>query len=224
MEYKYETHMHTSEVSACAVSSAAEQVKAYKERGYAGIIVTDHFVNGNSTVPHDMSWNRRMAFFTIGYERAKAEGNRIGIDVFFGWEFSIRGSDFLTYGLEPDFLYKNSETEDMEIEEYSALVRRNGGYLAQAHPYRKAWYIQNYFPAPYEFLDGIEVFNPSMPDDVNEQAFMFAEKHGLAKQSGTDSHSAKVPFPSGVILDRRAKDIHDIINALKKKKVKLIVP
>ena len=41
--YLYETHMHTSEASACAGSTGAQMARAYKEAGYTGIIVTDHF-------------------------------------------------------------------------------------------------------------------------------------------------------------------------------------
>jgi len=54
MEFLYETHMHTSEVSACAVISAEQQVAAYKKRGYCGIISTDHFINGYSTCPKEL--------------------------------------------------------------------------------------------------------------------------------------------------------------------------
>ena len=46
--YKYETHLHTSETSACAVSSAGDMVRAYADAGYTGIVVTDHFFNGNT--------------------------------------------------------------------------------------------------------------------------------------------------------------------------------
>ncbi len=42
--YQYETHLHTSEVSACSVAPAVELVHFYKKLGYAGIFVTDHFV------------------------------------------------------------------------------------------------------------------------------------------------------------------------------------
>ena len=34
----------TSEVSACASTSGAGQARIYKELGYDGIIVTDHFI------------------------------------------------------------------------------------------------------------------------------------------------------------------------------------
>ena len=41
--YVYETHMHTSEASACAGSTGTQMARAYKAAGYTGIIVTDHF-------------------------------------------------------------------------------------------------------------------------------------------------------------------------------------
>lgn len=42
-EYKYELHCHTSEVSRCAASSAKEAVEYYKNRGYDGIVITNHY-------------------------------------------------------------------------------------------------------------------------------------------------------------------------------------
>ena len=44
MFYKYETHLHTSEVSKCARSTGAEMARAFNKAGYAGIFVTDHFL------------------------------------------------------------------------------------------------------------------------------------------------------------------------------------
>ena len=46
-KYIYETHLHTSEGSACGRSKAADIVHAYKAAGYTGIIITDHFFYGN---------------------------------------------------------------------------------------------------------------------------------------------------------------------------------
>ena len=43
MEYLLETHFHTKETSPCAQVSAAESVPAYREKGYSGIVVTDHY-------------------------------------------------------------------------------------------------------------------------------------------------------------------------------------
>jgi len=224
MEFLYETHMHTSPVSACAESSPARQVRAYKDRGYTGIIVTDHFVNGNSSCPYHLTWQKKMEYFVSGYVKAKKEGDRCGLDVFFGWEFSIGGSDFLTYGLSPDFLLAHPDMDMLGIEKYSALVRGNGGFISQAHPYRKAFWIKRQHPTEPHLLDAIEVYNASMPADVNDKAYGFAVMHDLPIQAGSDSHSAHLHFSSGVILDKKAANVFDIIEAIKTRSARLITP
>jgi len=222
MGYKYETHMHTSEASACAVSTAAEQVRAYYDKGYTGIIVTDHFINGNSSCPKHYRWADKMTYFASGYKEAKAVGDALGLDIFFGWEYSIKGSDFLTYGLGLDFLLEHNNVDRLPIEEYSALVRKCGGYIAQAHPYRNAWYIENKHPVSPDLLDGLEVFNASMPDEINIKALNFALLHNLPMQAGSDSHTVNLSFTSGIVLEKKAAGIADIITAIKSHSAEMI--
>jgi len=224
MKYKYETHMHTAEVSACAVKFAAQQVAAYKDRGYAGIIITDHFVNGYTTCPKDLSWEKRMRFFVSGYEEAKKMGEKIDLDVFLGWEFTIKGSDFLTYGLDLGFLLDNPNVDKYSIEDYSELVRENGGFLAQAHPFRDEYYIENPYPAKPHLIDAVEVFNVMDRETSNEKALIFAEDNNLPMQAGTDDHGRGNNSYSGIVLNKRAESIYDIINAIKAKDVGLIAP
>ena len=101
MKFLYETHMHTHPVSACAVSSPEEMVRYYKEQGFTGIVVTDHFINGNTNCPQHFSWEKKIEFYASGYNRAKIEGDKCGLDVFFGLEYSYQGTDFLVYGITP---------------------------------------------------------------------------------------------------------------------------
>jgi len=223
-KFWYETHMHTSEVSRCAVNTAAEQVRAYKDRGYAGIIITDHFVNGYSTCPRNAPWDVRMKHIISGYTAAKTEGDILGLDVFLGWEFTVKGSDFLTYGLDLDFLVAHPRLDKLSVEKYSALVRENGGYIAQAHPYRDAYYIENKWPVDPKLLDGVEIFNASDSASSNKRALNFATEHDLSVQAGSDSHSVQNHFSSGIKLKQKAKNIHDIIEALKAKEVTLVLP
>lgn len=49
--FKYETHMHTKEGSACSSAPAADMARAHKEAGYDGIFVTDHFFNATPQFP-----------------------------------------------------------------------------------------------------------------------------------------------------------------------------
>lgn len=96
--YRYETHLHTREASACALISGVDHVRSYKTAGYTGIIVTDRFFNGNSCVPMNLSWEERIDLLYRGYKNAKEEGDRIGLSVFFGWESNYKGTEFLVYG------------------------------------------------------------------------------------------------------------------------------
>ena len=226
MEFWYETHMHTQEGSGCGRSTGEQQARAYKKRGYQGIIVTDHFINGYSTCPKysNISWEEKMDYVVSGYKAAKAEGDRIGLDVFLGWEFTIRGSDFLTYGLDYDFLMANPDLHKLDVPEYSEIVRESGGFLAQAHPYRDQPYIEYRLPVEPEYMDAVEIYNASDTNKTNEKARAFAKKHDLPVQAGSDAHGVNIRFASGISLKRRASNIFDIIDAIKNREVGLILP
>ena len=86
MPYLYETHLHTCQGSKCGRSTGAEQARFYKEAGYQGVIITDHFCGGNTAMPKEGSWKERINLYCKGYEDALEEGKKIGLDVFFGLE------------------------------------------------------------------------------------------------------------------------------------------
>jgi len=222
--YLYETHMHTAEVSDCASATAAEQVRFYKAKGYAGVIITDHFINGNSNCPRHLSWKGKMKHVASGYLAAAEEGAKRGLDVFFGIEYAIRGQEFLTYGIDLDFLLANPGLDKLTIGEYSALVREYGGYLAQAHPYREAYWIPNPFPVEPRFIDGVEGYNACDPEQTNHKARQFAALHKLPMQAGSDSHHINSGGLSGIKLPRKAESIFDIIAAIKSGSAELIEP
>ena len=136
MFYRYETHLHTSEASRCGESTGAEMARACKKAGYTGLVVTDHFVNANTTVPADLPWPQRIDLFLLGYEQARAEGERIGLDVFLGWEYLNRpyGEDYLTYGLDRSFLLAHPEIESMPFAAYCRLVHDHNGCLLYTSP------------------------------------------------------------------------------------------
>jgi len=222
MEYLYETHMHTSEVSRCASASAKEQVASYKKQGYTGVIVTDHFINGYSMCSYKPTWELKMKCLVSGYEAAKRAGKKQGLDVFLGWEFTIRGADFLTYGLGIEFLLAHPNMDKFGIEQYSALVRENGGYLAQAHPYRDRFYIEHNYPVAPHLIDGVEVYNSLDRESANTKAFEFAQKNNLPMQAGSDSHDRHNAPYTGIVLPQKAETIHDIIKQIKAREAKIL--
>ena len=54
MTYKYELHCHTARTSACGSMSAGDIVELYLANGYDGVVITDHFLNGNTTVNREL--------------------------------------------------------------------------------------------------------------------------------------------------------------------------
>ena len=100
--YLYETHMHTRQGSACGSSTGAEHVRFYKDRGYQGIFITDHFFGGNTAAPRTGNWKDRVDWYCSGFEDAWNEGQKVGLDVFFGIEQNFNGDEYLIYGLDKE--------------------------------------------------------------------------------------------------------------------------
>lgn len=198
--YKYETHVHTSETSACASANGAAQAMFYKSKGYTGIVVTDHFFNGNTSVPHELPWEEKVNRFCLGYEKAKEQGDKIGLDVFFGWEYSYHGADLLTYGLDKQWLLKHPIVMDMDVNSYCDFVREQGGIIVHAHPFREADYIAMIRLFPRK-CDACEIINSCRSDFENNMAKHYAESYGLRPFAGSDNHSAAQEKLNGVDFD-----------------------
>ncbi len=189
MSYRYETHCHTRESSRCGKASGAEQARFYHSLGYDGIIVTDHFLGGNTTAPAFLGWRRRVEILCSGYYRTLEEGQKLGLKVFFGWEFAHLGCDFLTYGLSPEWLLENEDLDKLPIGEYLAYVRREGALVIHAHPFREAPYIPYIQLLPRQ-VDGVEIPKACRTENENERAAEYAKNYGLPVFAGGDNHTA----------------------------------
>lgn len=212
--YKYETHAHTSEVSKCASISSQDIVRFYKNKGYTGLFITDHFLNGNTLVSQDLPWDKKIEWYCSGFEKAYEEGQKIGIDVFFGWEYTYKGSDFLTYGLDKAWLLNHPDLLSHSLIEYCDLVHHDGGFIVHAHPFRQAVYIDMIRLLP-DKVDAVEVNNACRTDFENRQAMEYANNHNLIKFAGSDNHSGLIGKYSGIQLNRRVKNVNDMIQAIK---------
>ncbi len=187
MGYIYETHLHTNVGSLCSSQIPEEQIRRLHRYGYTGAFVTDHFLNGNTAVPKGLSWEDSMDVLYHAYERAKAEGDKIGFDVFFGFESSYQGNDVLTYGLEKDWLKAHPEIMEMPIRQYCEFAREQGGFVVHAHPFREAGYIDLIRLMPRS-VDAVEILNGNRNDFENERAEEYARNYQLPVTAGSDLH------------------------------------
>ena len=219
--YLYETHLHTSESSACARSAGAEMARACKEYGYTGIFVTDHNWNGNTAVDRGLSWKEWVDTFRQGYEHARAEGAKIGLDVFFGYEAGYQGTEFLIYGVDPEWLKKHPQIYDATVEEQYHLVHEAGGMVIHAHPYREEPYIPEVRLYP-EWIDGVECVNAthSYPmslahnkPEYDVKAMDYARAHNFPMTGGSDVHTTRL-FGGGIAFRRKLVSEVDYVQAV----------
>ena len=211
-KYVYELHLHTVQGSKCGISSGAEHVRRYADLGYTGLIVTDHFFNGNCTVPPEFPWDEKVRLFAKGYEDAKQEGDKIGLTVWFGLEFQFGGNHYLTYGITPETLIAHPEIMDMSVKQYVRWVKSEGGYVTHAHPFRLPG--SSVLKLCQE-VDAVEILNASRPDEENDPARDYAKLFGIPAVYGSDCHNIKQIRRGAVSSDVRFETIDEMFQAIK---------
>jgi len=215
--YLYETHLHTAGVSKCAVSGGADYIAGYIEKGYTGIIVTDHFFNANTAVYRKLPWKEWVNRFCSGYEKARREGEKQGLDVFFGWEETFDGSDdYLIYGLDKEWLLEHPEVRTWTRLQQHKAVRDAGGCVVQAHPFRQRDYISRIVLSA-GCVDAVEVINGGHETEFNNRAWRYAQKIGKPMLEGSDIHNADSVIYGdvcGVYLDKKLNNIQDFVNII----------
>ncbi len=226
--YYYELHLHTKETSRCGRSPAADMVRAYYDKGFSGICVTDHFVNGNSYARDGATWQEKMDIYVRGYHAAKEEGDRLGIDVFFGWEYTGGGNnaeDYVTLGLTEENLRKDLvDCDKWDLQDYIDTVHRLGGIVIRAHPYRRAWYIPTEpIEHPGMNVDAIEVYNGGNElDEYDEKALAFCLKEGKPQVAGSDTHHVSTTAVGYIGLDEKPADIRALCRAIREGRAHVI--
>ena len=187
--YKYETHLHTWPVSACAHGDVAENLAFYKKLGYDGVFITNHFLDGNINIDHREPYADRINFYFSDYEKALELGKELQIKVFCGVELSYLGTDFLIYGLDKAWFLAHPEIMDMEKTDELRLMMDSGALVIQAHPYREAAYINHIRLFP-RHVHGVETVNACRRDTENEMARLYGAHYGLLPFAGSDNHVA----------------------------------
>ena len=224
-QFVYETHLHTSQGSACGNNTGREMAIAHKEAGYTGIIVTDHFFYGNTAVDRELPWQDWVHQYCAGYRDALSVSKELDLDVFFGWESGYNGTEFLVYGLDEEWLVNHPEIKDATVKEQYELVHKDGGIVFQAHPYREEFYIPEVRLFPDD-VDGVEVFNACNKltdgrDLYNEKAAKYALEHDFPTTCGSDIH-CNVPLMSGTSFNRRLTGIDDFIDMVMSRNCEMI--
>ena len=219
-EYKYELHCHTGDVSLCAASSAAEAVKFYKDRGYDGVVITDHYSPQTFLFHRALMPHRYIDRYLEGYRRAKAAA---GENFTVLWAVEVRFfftiDDFLIYGADEDFLRKSGNLMTKYLRRLKRLCDENDLILLEAHPFRKMRFRHN-----PKLLHGCEVYNgKDKYTDANRKAKAWAEKNGFGiVTSGGDFHHKDKTNPGGIITNEPINTMADLMRILRSGEYRLI--
>jgi predicted metal-dependent phosphoesterase TrpH len=170
---RIDVHIHTSPLSACSYIDPHELVREARRLKLDGICLTEHQV----------VWDR------AEIDSLAREG---GIKIFRGNEYTTNQGDILVFGFYEDI------KELMLIQELREKVKKSGGFMIAAHPFRgfKTFGIgqlqmtvdQACKRKVFEYVDAIEVRNGKLSEDENDMARRVAEKLGLPGTAGSDAH------------------------------------
>lgn len=221
--YKIELHLHTKYSSGCGQMDEFELISGYKEAGYSGIVVTDHYNRDTYRMkgidpdgPGD-----KLTPFLEGYYKVKAEGDRQGIKVYRGAElrFDENYNDYLFYGYSDEQLAEPGKIFAMTPMEFANLHRPFGTIMIQAHPYR--WMCT---PADPAALDGVEIMNMHPGHDSrNHLAVEMAEQNPqLIRTGGSDTHEERHMCRGGILAETLPADEKELVELLRSGKYTII--
>ena len=192
-----ETHAHTAEISMCSELSAAQLVRLVAEHGYGAVVITDHFLAGQTE-----TLAQRNAF-ARGYRLALAAGEAWGIAVLPGMELRFAGEgveDYLVFLPDPELMVSLPGLTAMTPSSFRDLADAQGMLVYQAHPFRPGQRA-----ASPKALHGVEVHNGNPNhNSANARALAYAQRHGLAMLSGSDLHEARGVRRGGIWVPREA--------------------
>ena len=218
MQYKYEMHCHTKMVSQCGQVEPEEVVRLYKEHGYSGIVVTEHYSPLTYGLDSYHKPERRIHFYLSSYRKMK-EYEDENFKVFLGMELRhyATANDYLIYGVTEEWLLGQSNLMLLFERSMYKTMHEAGFLVYQAHPFRP--FIRRCNP---KYVDGIEIYNGKTDRYRNYKALNWAATHKKLMISGSDFHEKEHLARGGIITTRPIKDNADLVRILKAQDFEMI--
>jgi predicted metal-dependent phosphoesterase TrpH len=222
--FYYELHSHTNAASLCSIVEPEDYVQFYINKGYSGMVITDHFYHGNTSINRRLPWEMFIDEYCEGYYMAKREGDKYDFTVLFGFEqkFSEGTDEYIVLGISPEWLKNHPEIRDMNRVAFFETIKKAGGFIIQAHPFRERYYVSD-IRLSLDYVDAIEVLNLGDDDVHSRRSYEYAKNLGLPMTSGTDIHAIdNREEVSGIALDKKINTVEELIAEIKNSNVHIL--
>ena len=222
---KIETHCHTGG-SGCADGDNDLIVKKYAEKGYEGVVITNHL--SAFCYEHNFSGKthpEKIRYYYSLIEEMTEKFKKANIKSFFGMEIRIvpfagkdYGDEFMVYGITEKMMADNKPFFTFTQKELFEFADKNGLFMYQTHPFR-----DGVTAGDPTLMHGAEAFNGHYHHyNHNPQAELFCEENGLIGISGTDYHHDSQPITAGIDTFYEINSESQLIDCIFKKDFTLI--
>lgn len=196
---KIETHLHTKEGSVDSIVKISDTIKALKEKGYDGMIVTDH--NSYS-----------------GYDSRDVTDNFV---VFKGVEYDTSDAGHMLIVLPSGSDNKIFTHKGMTLKDTIEIVRGLGGVIGPAHPFdyyklgmlnNAKWLGNINYMKQFDFIEG---FNACGSKSGNYKSAKISQAFNKPMFGGSDSHRLESVGKAHTILPQNVSNETELINLIK---------
>lgn len=206
---KYDLHCHTKEGSLDARLDVVSYALALKEKGYGGMLVTDHD-----------SYRGYRHYVRQAKER-KLPAALVDFVVLKGIEYDTRDAGHVLIILPDAVDMPLFEKKGLKLQVLTQLVHGCGGIIGAAHPYGNGYiaitntrlFRKN--PKVLECFDFIEVYNSTLKKDRNDMAYQLAQAYQKPMTSGSDAHSLSRVGTAYTLFDRKISSNEELIQYIR---------
>lgn len=203
---KFDFHCHTQEGSLDGKISIKDYIDTLKEKGYHGMLVTDH--------------NSYNGFRKYRDEIKKDLKNFV---VLKGIEYDTIDAGHILVVLPENIKLKLLEYRGLPVKILQDIVHKHGGILGPAHPCGERHLsitqtrVFKKHPEIMKKFDFLEGYNSCESDESNANAMSLANKFNLPTFGGSDSHSLNCVGTAFTEIDKPINTESDLIKYVKEK-------
>ncbi len=204
---KLDMHCHIKEGSIDSKVSLDEYINRLKEKGYDGMLITDHDTYGGYRY-----WKNHMK-------------NKVHMDfiVLKGIEYDTCDGGHIICIMPEGVKMRLLEIRGLPVAALIDFVHRHGGVLGPAHPcgekYMSFSRTKRYFTNPelMKRFDFLETFNACESKESNAAAMWLADKYKKPGIGGSDAHKLECAGMAYTILPEDVTSETELIQVIRKK-------